>query len=71
VQLGDRTFGGLLYNGAYVPPTLRARLGDTLRITFRNNLIDHSQLDYSGYLSPICTGTDHPLDCPSNLHFHA
>jgi suppressor of ftsI len=70
VRLGDRAFGGLLYNGAYVPPTLRARLGDTLRITFRNNLIDHSQLDHSGYLGPICTGTDHPRDCLSNLHFH-
>ena len=30
VRLGDRAFTGLLYNGAYVPPTLRARLGDTL-----------------------------------------
>jgi len=27
VQFGDRAFTGLLYNGAYVPPTLRARPG--------------------------------------------
>jgi suppressor of ftsI len=64
VQLGDRAFAGLLYNGTYVPPTLRARLGDTLRITFRNNLT--SGLDRPGYVGPICTGAG----TPSNLHFH-
>jgi suppressor of ftsI len=64
VQLGDRAFTGLLYNGAYLPPTLRARLGDTLRITFRNNLT--SGLDRPGYVGPICTGAG----TPSNLHFH-
>lgn len=64
VQLGDRTFTGLLYNGAYVPPTLRARLGDTLRITFRNNLA--SGLDRPGYMGPICAGAG----TASNLHFH-
>src|SRR5262247_3040664 len=35
VQLGDYSFPGLLYNGAYLPPVLRPRLGDTMRITFR------------------------------------
>lgn len=64
VQLGDRAFTGLLYNGAYVPPTLRARLGDTLRISFRNNL--NSELDRPGYLGPICAG----VGTASNLHFH-
>jgi FtsP/CotA-like multicopper oxidase with cupredoxin domain len=64
VQLGDRAFTGLLYNGAYVPPTLRARLGDTLRISFRNNL--NSELDRPGYLGPICAGAG----TASNLHFH-
>ena len=38
VQLGDRIFPGMLYNGSYVPPTLRAHLRDTLRIAFHNNL---------------------------------
>src|ERR1700754_1106378 len=64
VQLGDRAFTGLLYNGAYVAPTLRARLGDTLRISFRNNL--NSGLDRPGYLGPICAGAG----TASNLHFH-
>ncbi|WP_246799313.1 multicopper oxidase family protein [Bradyrhizobium sp. CCBAU 51753] len=64
VQLGDRAFAGLLYNGAYVPPILRVRLGDTLRTTFRNNLT--SGLDRPGYVGPICTGSG----TASNLHFH-
>ncbi|WP_334273107.1 multicopper oxidase domain-containing protein [Bradyrhizobium symbiodeficiens] len=64
VHLGDRDFSGLLYNGAYVPPTLRVRLGDTLRITFRNNLT--SGLDRPGNSGPVCAGTG----TPSNLHFH-
>jgi len=66
VQLGERAFTGLLYNGAYVPPTLRARLGDTLRITFRNSLGDKSGLDRAGTIGPICSGAD----TASNLHFH-
>ena len=66
VRLGDHEFTGMLYNGSYVPPTLRAGLGDTLRITFRNDLTDRSRLDHPGYVGPICTGTD----TPSNLHFH-
>lgn len=64
VQLGARTFTRLIYNGAYVAPTLRARLGDTLRISFRNNL--NAGLDRSGYLGPICAG----VSTASNLHFH-
>ena len=37
---------------AYLPPTLRARLGDTLRITFRNDLTDYSRADRAGYVGP-------------------
>jgi suppressor of ftsI len=49
VRFGDRAFSELLYNGAYVPPTLRARLGHTLRITLRNNLPDKpTNLHYHG-----------------------
>jgi suppressor of ftsI len=64
VRLGDRALTGLLYNGAYIPPTLRARLGDTMRIIFRNDLT--SGLDRPGYVGPICSGAG----TPSNLHFH-
>lgn len=49
VRLGDVTFGGLLYGGSYLPPLLRARLGDTLRIRFRNALLDDpSNLHFHG-----------------------
>ncbi len=40
VRLGNFTFPGTLYNGRYLPPLLRARTGDILRITFRNQLSD-------------------------------
>jgi FtsP/CotA-like multicopper oxidase with cupredoxin domain len=40
VELGDIAFRGLLYNGSYLPPLLRARLGDTLRITLKNDIPD-------------------------------
>jgi suppressor of ftsI len=62
VELGDFSFPGLLYNGAYLPPLLRPRLGDTMRIIFRNALPDNrSDL-------PICGST--LSDNTSNLHFH-
>jgi suppressor of ftsI len=66
VRLGDHEFAGMLYNGSYMPATLRARLGDTLRITFRNDLIDHPPPDDPRYVGPLCTGPG----TPSNLHYH-
>jgi suppressor of ftsI len=49
VQLGKQQFSGFLYNGAYLPPLLRAQLGDTLRIAFRNELPGKpSNLHYHG-----------------------
>jgi FtsP/CotA-like multicopper oxidase with cupredoxin domain len=60
--LGDIVFDGSLYNGAYLPPLLRPRLGDTMRITFRNALPD------SRANLPICGST--LSDNTSNLHFH-
>src|SRR5262245_18508154 len=40
VELGESALPGLLYNGSYIPPVLRCRLGDTLRITLKNELPD-------------------------------
>jgi suppressor of ftsI len=49
VELGEFAFPGLLYNGAYMPPLLRPKLGDTMRIRFRNQLPDDpSNLHYHG-----------------------
>ena len=49
VRLGNFTFPGTLYNGRYLPPLLRARTGDILRITFRNQLSDDpSNLHFHG-----------------------
>jgi suppressor of ftsI len=49
VRLGEFAFPGLVYNGAYIPPLLRVRLGDTMRIAFRNQLPDDpSNLHYHG-----------------------
>jgi suppressor of ftsI len=50
VDLGhEMTFPGSLYNGTYLPPVLRARMGDVLHIRFRNRLPDHaSNLHFHG-----------------------
>ena len=49
MQLGQFAFPGLLYNGSYIPPLLRVRLGDTMRITFKNELPDQpSNLHFHG-----------------------
>jgi len=49
VRLGEVTFPGFLYNGAYMPPLLRVRTGDSLRIHFKNDLPeDPSNLHYHG-----------------------
>jgi FtsP/CotA-like multicopper oxidase with cupredoxin domain len=49
VRLGDYIFPGILYNGSYLPPVLRPRLGDVMRIGFRNRLpTDPSNLHFHG-----------------------
>ncbi|MFC0397915.1 multicopper oxidase family protein [Paraburkholderia rhizosphaerae] len=49
VQLGSFSFPGRLYNGEYIAPVLRARLGDTLKIRFDNRLPDQpSNLHFHG-----------------------
>jgi FtsP/CotA-like multicopper oxidase with cupredoxin domain len=55
VQLGDETFSGFLYNNSYLPPLLRARTGDIMRITFKNDLADDpSNLHFHGMgVSPM------------------
>ena len=47
--MGDVAFPGFLYNGSYVPPLLRVRLGDVMRIAFENRLPDDpSNLHFHG-----------------------
>jgi FtsP/CotA-like multicopper oxidase with cupredoxin domain len=49
VHLGDFSFDGFLYNDEYIPPLLRVRLGDSLRIAFHNDLPDDpSNLHFHG-----------------------
>ncbi len=49
VRLGTVSFPGFLYNNAYLPPLLRIRLGDTMRISLRNDLPeDPSNLHFHG-----------------------
>jgi FtsP/CotA-like multicopper oxidase with cupredoxin domain len=49
MALGDYEFTGYLYNNLYLPPLLRVRLGDVVRIRFQNNLGDgFSNLHFHG-----------------------
>jgi FtsP/CotA-like multicopper oxidase with cupredoxin domain len=49
VQLDEVTFPGSLYNNSYLPPLLRARTGDVMRIAFKNDLPDDpSNLHFHG-----------------------
>ena len=65
VHRGPTTIPGLLYNGCYIPPTLRASVGDVLRITFCNDLA--AKPDGGNSFGPICAGTG----TSSNMHFQA
>jgi FtsP/CotA-like multicopper oxidase with cupredoxin domain len=49
LQLGETELPGFFYNGSYLPPLLRVRLGDVIRIRFKNELTDgFSNLHYHG-----------------------
>lgn len=49
VQVGEFTFPGLLYNGAYLPPVLRVRTGEVMRVRLRNRLpADPTNLHFHG-----------------------
>ena len=47
-------FQGMLYNGAYIPPVWRVRLGDTLTVTLHNRLSEPTNLHFQiGYMQPL------------------
>ncbi|MDB5419511.1 MAG: hypothetical protein JWP50_2930 [Phenylobacterium sp.] len=49
VQVGQFSFPGRLYNGAYLPPLLRVRTGDVMRIRLRNRLpVEPTNLHFHG-----------------------
>jgi len=50
-------FQGMLYNGAYVPPVWRVRLGDSLTVTLHNRLSEPTNLHFHGLgISPLGNG---------------
>jgi suppressor of ftsI len=49
VRLGDVAFSGFLYNNDYLPPLLRLRLGDVMRVRLRNDVAEgFSNLHFHG-----------------------
>jgi len=55
--LDGHQFQGVLYNGAYVPPIWRVRLGDTVTVTLRNRLAEPTNLHFHGLgVSPLGNG---------------
>jgi len=52
--LDGHQFEGMLYNGAYVPPIWRVRLGDTVTVTLHNRLSEPTNLHFHGLgVSPL------------------
>jgi FtsP/CotA-like multicopper oxidase with cupredoxin domain len=56
ISVADQTFTSNVYNGMYIPPVLRVRRGDDIRVTFVN------AVDSADIL------IEHPQ--PSNVHYH-
>ena len=55
--IDGRQFQGMLYNGAYVPPVWRVRLGDALTVTLHNRLSEPTNLHFHGLgVSPLGNG---------------
>jgi suppressor of ftsI len=55
--IDDHQFQGMLYNGAYVPPVWRVRLGDALTVTLHNHLSEATNLHFHGLgVSPLGNG---------------
>ncbi len=48
VKIGDREVVSTVYNGLYVPPTLRVRPGDKIRLKLRNEMDQATNLHYHG-----------------------
>ena len=47
-QVEDRTVTSAVYNGAYIPPVLRLRPGDTLFLDLDNRITEQTNLHYHG-----------------------
>ena len=56
IEVAGRTLISNVYNGLYIPPVIRLKRGDELRLKFINEM------------GPTETGIEHPE--VSNLHFH-
>jgi suppressor of ftsI len=48
VRIGNQEITSTVYNGLYVPPTLRVRTGDKIRLKLRNELNQSTNLHYHG-----------------------
>src|SRR5262249_17604238 len=55
--INGHQFQGVLYNGEYIPPVWRVRLGDTLTVTLHNRLSEPTNLPFHGLgVSPLGNG---------------
>lgn len=71
MRLGDAEFPGFLYNGAYLPPLMRARLGDVLRVRLKNEMHDgFTNLHFHGMsVSPRGRGDNVFIHVPPGHEF--
>ena len=55
--IGGHRFEGMLYNGQYMPPVWRLRVGDILTVTLHNQLNEETNLHFHGLnVSPLNNG---------------
>lgn len=71
VRVGDRRLYATVYNGAFMPPTLRVRPGDRIDLTLTNRIADDTNVHTHGlHVSPRSPSDDVFVAIKYNQSYH-